>query len=182
MTAVNGHTHPVAAPPWPDTRRFDSRQFRSIMGLFATGVTVVTAAGERPHGMTANAFASVSKEPPLILVCVDREAVMHERIQATGAFGVSVLTGTQEHLARYFADRRRPQGLAQFAPLQWAPGRMTGAPLLSGALAWIECGLRDAYTVGDHSIFIGAVLDLAPGTDRGALLFFGGRFWQLDNA
>jgi flavin reductase (DIM6/NTAB) family NADH-FMN oxidoreductase RutF len=149
------------------------------MGLFATGVTVVTANAQPPHGMTANAFTSVSKQPPLVLVCVDREAVMHERIQSAATFGVSVLSAGQEHLARYFADRLRPNGAAQFAPVEWSPGPLTGAPLLRGALAWLECGLTDAYVVGDHSIFIGSVLGLSRGAGQDALLFYGGQFHQL---
>jgi flavin reductase (DIM6/NTAB) family NADH-FMN oxidoreductase RutF len=182
MTAVNGHAYPgVGRVPSPGCP-FDSRDFRGVMGLFATGVTVLTAAGDQPHGMTANAFASVSKDPPLVLVCVDRAAVMHERIQSAGSFGISVLNAGQQDLARYFADRQRPSGMAQFATVDWVPGPVTGVPLLGGALAWLECALCDAYVAGDHSIFIGSVLDLARGTGRDALLFFGGRYRQLTNA
>lgn len=163
----------------PQVAPIDSREFRSTMGLFATGVTVVTAAGEVPHGMTANAFTSVSKDPALVLVCIDQAAVMHERILEAGSFAVSVLAADQEHLARYFADNLRPLGFAQFAPVDWAPGACTGAPLITGAVAYLECGLCEAYVAGDHSIFIGSVLGVSRGTDRNALLFYGGGFRRL---
>jgi flavin reductase (DIM6/NTAB) family NADH-FMN oxidoreductase RutF len=124
----------------------------------------------------------VSKEPPLVLVCVDRTAVMHQRILSARSFAVSVLAGRQEHLARYFADRLRPVGPAQFDCVQWAPGEVTGAPLLVGALAWLECGLDGAYTAGDHSIFVGSVLSISRAAEQEALLFYSGGFRQLDTA
>ena len=157
----------------------DSREFRTVLGSFATGVTVVTAAHEQPHGMTANAFTSVSKDPPLVLVCVDRSAVMHERMTGAGTFAVSVLAARQEPLARYFADRRRPTGEAEFDPVAWTYGRWTGAPLLRGALAWLECDLWDAHSAGDHSIFIGSVVSLACSTDPEALVFYRGRYCSV---
>lgn len=158
---------------------FTSRDFRTVMGCFATGVTVMTVATDVPHGMTANAFASVSKEPPLVLICVDRDATMHQRVLDAGTFAVSVLSGSQTPLARYFANRLRPHGFAQFAGVRWAPGRHTRAPLLDGAVAWLECELSDAYVAGDHSIFVGTVLDLARCPDIDALLFYRGDFHQI---
>jgi flavin reductase (DIM6/NTAB) family NADH-FMN oxidoreductase RutF len=152
---------------------------REVMSRFATGITVLTTGGARCHGMTANAFNSVSLEPPLVLCCVVRTAVMHEAITVSGSFGVSVLAADQEHLARYFADRDRPRGAAQFDSVSWLPGRFSGAPLLSGALAWLECRLVEAYDGGDHSIFVGQVLGCGRGDGREALLFFGGGFHQL---
>ncbi len=152
---------------------------RETMSRFATGVTVLTTGGERCHGMTANSFTSVSLEPPLVLCCVVRTAVMHDAITASGGFGVSVLTAEQEHLARYFADRNRPRGAAQFDSVPCRPGRFTGVPLLTGALAWLECRLVEAFDGGDHSIFLGQVLGCGRGEGREALLFFGGGFHQL---
>jgi flavin reductase len=159
----------------------DGREFRSTMGLFATGITVVTASSGSPHGMTANAFTSVSIDPPLVLVCVGREAVMHQHILAAGTFGVSVLGAGQEGVARYFADRRRPLGQAQFDAVDWVPGPLTSAPLLGGSMAWMECALRDAHPAGDHSIFIGEVMDLSRGDAGDALLFYRGAFRQLES-
>lgn len=156
-------------------------RMRDVMSMFATGITVLTA-GAEPHGMTANAFSSVSLEPPLVLVCVARTAVMHAAILGTGSYAVSVLGGEQEHLARYFADRRRPRGAAQFAEVDWRPGPLTGAPLLEGSLAWMECEVTDVYSGGDHSIFLGRVLDIGRADDSNALLFFGGGYHRVARA
>ncbi|MFU8852195.1 flavin reductase family protein [Micromonospora sp. SL1-18] len=152
---------------------------RKVFGAFATGVTVVTVGGRAPHGMTANSFASVSLEPPLVLVCVDRDAVMHDRLVAAGSFAVSMLGADQEGVARHFANRWRGSGMAQFDPVDWAPGGRTGAPLISGALAWLECGLWQTYDGGDHSIFVGNLLAIQRRQSQEALLFFGGRFHRL---
>jgi flavin reductase len=163
----------------PSSGTADTKQLRRAFGTFATGVTVVTVGGASPHGMTANSFTSVSLDPPLVLVCVDREAVMHHALQARGLFGISVLAAHQEPVARHFADRWRPLGIAQFEGVDWAPGRSTGAPMIAGALAHLECALWRAYDGGDHSIFVGSLLSLAKQPDSDALLFFQGRFRQL---
>jgi flavin reductase (DIM6/NTAB) family NADH-FMN oxidoreductase RutF len=157
----------------------DPRQLRTVFGAFATGVTVVTVGGLVPHGMTANSFTSVSLDPPLVLVCVSRSATMHEALMAADSFAVSVLAAHQESVARHFADRHRPRGLSQFAPVDWSPGSRTGAPLINGALAWLECGLRDAYSGGDHSIFLGDLMSLDRRENGGPLLFFDSTFRQL---
>jgi len=163
----------------PRYQTIDQRAMRSVLGMFATGITVVTAGGDVPHGMTANAFSSVSLEPPLVLVCIGREAVMHDTITDHGAFAVSVLRGCQEQVARHFANRRRPRGVAQFDAVDWVPGSSTGAPVLVGGLAWLECELETTYDGGDHSIFVGRVLDTGHSDERDALLFFGGGYHRL---
>jgi flavin reductase (DIM6/NTAB) family NADH-FMN oxidoreductase RutF len=157
----------------------DVNVLRPAFAAFATGITVVTTGGASPHGMTANSFTSVSLDPPLVLVCVDRDAVMHRTLVAGGAFGVSVLAAHQESVARLFADRSRPLGRAQFDGVGWTPGRRTGAPMIDGALAHFECELWQRFAGGDHTIFVGRLLSLArrPGD---ALVFFHGRFRQLD--
>lgn len=149
---------------------------RAAMGQFATGVTVLTAAGELCHGMTANAFTSVSLEPPLVLCCVAQTARMHAAITSARGFAVSVLGANQHDLARYFADRGRPSGRAQFDVVDWLPGPRSGAPLLSGALAWLECELTASHEGGDHSIFVGRVLSALRGSGSGALVFYAGAF------
>lgn len=172
--------HLAAVPPpghGPDETTQTS--LREVMSQFATGVTVLTAGGEHSHGMTANAVTSVSLEPPLVLCCIARTARLHEVILSTRSFGVSMLGADQEDFARYFADRRRPRGLAQFDAVDWWPGPHTGAPLLSGSLAWLECELAEVYDGGDHSIFLGNVLSASRGSSRQALLFFGGGFHQV---
>lgn len=154
----------------------DTTLLRRAFGVFATGVTVVTVGGDSPHGMTANSFTSVSLDPPLVLVCVDRRAQMHERIRASGGFGVSVLSDTQEHAARHFADRRRPPGAAQLDAVDWRPGRLTGAPLVDDALARFECELWRSYDGGDHTIFVARLLSVELSVEGDALLFHRGRF------
>ena len=160
----------------------DSDEFRDVMGMFATGITVVTAQGDTaPHGMTANSFTSVSLDPPLVLVCVLRDAAMHQAILQGQSFAISVLSTAQEPVARYFADRSRPRGDREFDVIDWTPGRHTGVPIVSGTLAWLECRLAAVYQGGDHSIFLGAVLDLGRSFKRNALLFFGGDFHRLES-
>ncbi|WP_253888140.1 flavin reductase family protein [Actinokineospora diospyrosa] len=149
------------------------------MSRFATGVTVLTAGGPDGHGMTANAFTSVSLDPPLVLCCVRKTARMHDAIVGAGRFAVSVLAADQRELATYFADRRRPAGMAQFDAVGWVPGPRTGAPLLAGALAWLECELTESYAGGDHTVFLGRVLDLRRGRAGRALVFYGGGFHQV---
>ncbi|MEO3790418.1 flavin reductase family protein [Nonomuraea sp. B10E15] len=152
--------------------------FRRTMGCFATGVAVVTVGGPEPHGMTANSITSVSLHPPTILVCVGRNASMHARLMTAGCFGVSVLAGDQERYARAFADRARPRGRAQFAGVPHRAGPSTGAPVLDGTAAWVECELIGTHAVGDHSIFIGSVLDLGF-SRRPPLVFWSGGYVRL---
>src|SRR5262249_7696680 len=136
--------------------------------------------GATPHGMTANSFSSVSLDPPLVLVCVDRDAVMHRILSDVGVFGVSVLASHQEPVARHFANRWRPLGPAQFDSIDWLPGQVTGTRLVAGALARFECRVWRAYDGGDHTIFLGALLSMDRSAEEGALLFYHGRFRHLD--
>ncbi|MEU6405225.1 flavin reductase family protein [Streptomyces sp. NPDC046985] len=163
----------------PGLLKDDCRALRRVLGSFATGVTVLTAGRETPRGMTANSFASVSLDPPLVLVCVLRTAALHHQMLDEKAFAVSVLSADQEPLARRFANRSRPRGPREFEAVDVEPGRYTGAPIVSGALAWLECGLRAVYDGGDHSIMVGAVLDAGGGPGGDALLFYGGGFHGL---
>ena len=157
----------------------DSKTLRWAFSAFPTGVTVVTVGGSTPHGMTANSFTAVSLDPPLALVCVGRDAMMHGALTEAGQFGISVLAATQEPVARYFADRRRPLGREQFEFAQWQAGGRTGSPLLVGAVAHFECVLWQTYDGGDHSIFIGRVVALDR-TAGEALIFIDGRFRQSE--
>jgi flavin reductase len=161
-----------------------SREFRDSVGMFTTGITVVTAASDRfGHGMTANAFASVSLDPLLVLVCVVKDALMHKVLDEVGRFAVSVLAADQEDLARYFSDPGRPTGMAQFLPVAWHPGPATGAPLLDGALAYLECDVEACYDGGDHTVFLGRVRRVERARpDGNPLLYFGGHYRRLESS
>ncbi|HEY3867792.1 MAG TPA: flavin reductase family protein [Actinocrinis sp.] len=182
-TPPRAHRAGAPQPPGEALRiRPGARELRSVLGAFATGVTVVTAGRTAPCGMTANSFSSVSLDPPLVLVCVKRDALLHGEILANGAFAVSVLSSRQEPEARYFADHARPRGDQEFAAVRCAPGPRTGAPVLQDALAWLECRLAAAYDGGSHSILLGSVLDAERQPQDDALVFYRGGFRRLASA
>ncbi|MFD2762702.1 flavin reductase family protein [Micromonospora eburnea] len=170
-------TAPHGGWPDPPTGRHpaERRLLRRAFGTFATGVTVVTVGGEQPHGMTANSFTSVSLDPPLVLVCVDKSAVMHACLDNVPVFGISVLAAGHAEVARYFADPRRPVGPAEFAGIAAVPGERTGAPMIADALAWFECERWRRYDGGDHTIVVGRLLSFAQPATGQALLFHHGR-------
>jgi flavin reductase (DIM6/NTAB) family NADH-FMN oxidoreductase RutF len=148
-----------------------ARELRQVMGRFATGVTVITT-HERDtiHGMTANAFLSVSLRPPLVLVSLGR-CRMNEMLPRTGRYGVSVLACDQEQFAAHFAAQRPAPIEPQFV---WHEG----LPLLDGALAHLVCRVVDIHPAGDHVLWIGEVEHLHH-RDGEPLLFYTGRFGTL---
>ena len=158
------------------------KALRSVLGKFATGITVVAAGRDAPCGMTANSFTSVSILPPLILVCINRRAAVYQAILESGSFAVSVLSCYQENVARYFADHSRPRGPAEFNAVDWFPSPSTGSPVIEDALAWLDCDLAACYDGGDHVIVLGSVQASGCGPVHGALLFFGGGFHRQELA
>ena len=133
----------------------DEYRFRQALGHFASGVTVVTTAHDgHLYGMTVSSFASLSLKPPLILICVENALTTRTAISESGQFAVNILEKRQEHLSRRFATRDNDK----FVGVAWHSSRF-GLPVLEGALAVIECQLRDTVAAGDHSIFVGEVLD-----------------------
>lgn len=154
---------------------FDRNELRRVMGHFATGVTIVTThdGAGRCYGLTANAVCSVSLEPPLILVCVDKKAESHPAFGLSQAFVVNILGDGQEELSRHFAV----SGGDKFLDLRCRNGA-TGAPILEGALAHVECRVVSTYDAGDHTIYIGEV-ESAEGRAGHPLLFFRGRYHRL---
>lgn len=152
----------------------DFKEFRNTLGHFATGVTVISVNNEgQTHGMTANAFSSVSLDPPLILVCVDHRANSLEFIKKSGYFGVNILKDEQEGISRKFAHQKL-DAEPEFSFRQ----PEVGAPLLNGALANLNCKVDQAIEAGDHTIFIGEVLDIH--TEEGKpLCFFKGQYTEL---
>jgi flavin reductase len=152
----------------------DSKKQRQIMGHFATGVTVVTTDGEAgSHGMTANAFASLSLDPPLVMVAVDKRAAMLEFLKTNRCFAVSILRRDQEEISRRFA---RP-GPKDFSDLNITTSA-TGSPILADGIAFIDCRVYEILPGGDHEIFIGEILT---GDHQGGdpLLFYAGSYRRL---
>jgi flavin reductase len=159
---------------------FTSNDFRSTVGAFATGVTVVTTRGEEhAYGMTANAFSSVSLDPPLVLVCVIKPSEGCEHIERNGCFAVNILGQDQEPVSRYFASRDRPRGRDAFSEIAHRLGA-SGSPIIDGALAYLDCRLHTSHTAGDHEIFIGEVLEIGRSDDARPLVFHGGRYKLVD--
>jgi flavin reductase (DIM6/NTAB) family NADH-FMN oxidoreductase RutF len=150
----------------------DAEAFKQAMRHVPTGVTVVTTLKDgEPRGITVNAFASVSADPPALLICVNREARSYLFIAASGLFCVNVLAGEQRHLAEHFAGKVRER---QFDSVEYAVDA-TGAPVLRGSIAHFDCRLEEEHHVGSHSIMIGRVLSCAarPGSPLG---YFNGGF------
>jgi flavin reductase len=141
-----------------NSTRITSSEFRLALGQFATGVTVVTVerASGRVHGMTANSFTSVSLDPPLILVCVDKKAQLLPLLKERQRFGVSILKEDQEAISEYFAQTEESPETEQRLGIRYG-WTETSIPLLEGALAHIACNLVASYVAGDHTIFIGEV-------------------------
>lgn len=162
------------------SRPFNGREFRNTLGAFATGVTVITSFGaDHGYGMTATAFSSVSLDPPLVLVCVITGTEGCATIERNGVFAINVLAESQEHYSRYFAAKDRPRGRDAFAQIPHTQV-VTGAPVLEGVAAYLDCRLAAQYPAGDHQIFIGEVLALGVDPDVPPLLFHGGRYRYLN--
>ncbi len=153
-------------------------QFREVMSAFATGVTIVTTGSEgRYHGMTANAFASVSLEPELVLICIDKSANTHPFIGESGLFNVNILREEQEDLARVFADKRSKERHS-LDGVEYRLG-MTDVPVIAGCLAAVECRVVARYEAGDHTIFVGEVLAAEMGEAGRPLLFYRSRYGRV---
>jgi flavin reductase (DIM6/NTAB) family NADH-FMN oxidoreductase RutF len=152
----------------------DSRQLRKTLGRFCTGVTVVsTISDEAVHAMTANAFTSVSMEPPLVLVSVDNRTRMHRILPESMCYGVSVLASDQERLAMHFAGQ--PSGTQEdpFVPAD-------GVPVVRDAIAHFVCDSYAVHEAGDHTLYIGQVREFAT-REGDPLLFHGGAFARVAN-
>jgi flavin reductase (DIM6/NTAB) family NADH-FMN oxidoreductase RutF len=154
-------------------------EFRKAMGSFATGVTVITVDHEgEVHGMTANAFASVSLDPLLVLVCVDHRARTHAHLHSRKRFGVNVLAERQQGISEYYAD---PGPTHRYAEREAGAGfdrTQHGTPVLHGALAYLECRLHTAQDAGDHTIFIAEVEDVVV-REGDPLLYFRGEYRKI---
>ncbi len=154
------------------TEPITDEQFRRTMAWFATGVSVMTSldTGGQPHGMTANAVSSVSLEPPLVLVCVARDASMAQVVQQGRVFALSFLSAGQQPLSDHFADPARGYGVVEFDGVGTSSG-VTGSPLLDDAAAWMDCEVHDVLPGGDHLIVVGRVVGATIGDAGDALLY-----------
>lgn len=154
----------------------DPDAFRAVMGRFATGVTVVTAvdAEGQDRGMTVSAFASVSLQPPLVVMCIDGTASMYELLQVTPYFAINILASTQEAIARRFAAT----GAQQFEGIGYRSGE-NGVPVLNDVLAFVECRHVSSARAGDHAIIVGETV-AAEMRDARPLLYYRGGFAQLE--
>ena len=154
-------------------------EFRKAMGAFATGVTIITVDldGE-VHGMTANAFTSVSLDPMLVLVCVDHSTRTHAHLHSKKRFGINVLCEDQRAISEYFARAERTHERAEDEAGASFDRTSHGTPILHGALAYFECRLESVQEAGDHSIFIAEVEDVVVG-EGDPLLFFRGKYRKV---
>jgi flavin reductase (DIM6/NTAB) family NADH-FMN oxidoreductase RutF len=150
-----------------------SDDFKRALGLWATGVTIVTArSGERVHGMTVSAFTEVSLDPPLVLVCADKSSNTLPLIEEGRVFGVNVLARDQDDLSNRFASKK--DEWRRFEGLDYDRG-VTGAPLLRGTTANLDCEVIAAHEHGDHIVIVGVVREVRTSA-RPPLLYFGGRY------
>ena len=154
----------------------ESADFRTVMGMFATGVTVVTGIGPdgQPAGMAVNSFTSVSLDPPLVLVCMAETSSTWPTIQASGSYCVNFLHEDGEEICRRFGIK----GADRFTGMDWVPGP-TGSPVLDKAIAWADCRIEEEHPAGDHSIVVGRVVALGRKQEGRPLLFFGGKYARL---
>lgn len=149
-------------------------EFRKALGCFATGITVITVDYESEvHGMTANAFTSVSLDPMLVLVCVDQRARTHAHLHAKKRFGVNVLAEDQRVISEYYASAARTHERAAQEAGACFERTQHGTPVLCGALAYLECRLHTAQDAGDHTIFIAEVEEVVVRQGRPLLYFQG---------
>ena len=149
--------------------------FRQVLSHFASGVTIVTTSDgeQRPTGLTASAFCSVSLEPPLILICVDHKSQSYPHLKESGRFAINILHQGHEQLSRRFASSR----LDKFDGVPFTMGSL-GVPLIDEALAYLECRTASAHVEGDHTIFVGRVEAIGVGKGD-PLLYFRGKYHRL---
>ena len=153
----------------------DPQELRRVMGHFATGVTVITTRDKdgAPNGLTANAFLSLSLNPPLVLISVDKSAQCYSCFECRNSFTVNFLSEHQEELSRRFATK----GIDKFAGLKWHEGR-NGAAVLDDVLGYVECTITQCFDGGDHTIVVGEILHADASGER-PLLFFKGKYQRL---
>lgn len=161
-----------------DFREEADASLREVMRVYPTGVTIVAGRDPdgSPYGLTVNSFTSVSLDPPLVLVCIGHTSSSHARIVAAPAFTVNVLASDQHEIARRFASEPSE---GRFDDLEWTAAA-SGAPIIQGAAAWLECAAHEVVRGGDHSIVVGRV-ERSVATDRPVLIFHRGRLGPTES-
>lgn len=153
----------------------DEASFRTVLGHFATGVTIITAMdGDEPVGVSANAFTSVSLDPPLVLFCAAKASSTWPRIERAGRYTVNILNEHQEDVCRVFATK----GADRFSRIGWRPSS-NGQPILHDSLAYLDCELEQQHDGGDHVIVVGRVQELGVLSEEGPLIFYRGGYGRL---
>jgi 3-hydroxy-9,10-secoandrosta-1,3,5(10)-triene-9,17-dione monooxygenase reductase component len=153
----------------------DEASFRTVLGHFATGVTIITAMdGDEPIGVSANSFTSVSLDPPLVLFCAAKASTTWPRIEAAGRFTVNILNDHQEDVCRVFATK----GADRFSRIGWRTSA-NGQPILHDSLAYIDCEMQEQHDAGDHIIVVGRVQELGVLSEEGPLLFYRGGYGKF---
>ena len=154
----------------------EGKEFRQVMGRFATGVTIVTTHGAdgTPYGLTASAVASISLDPPLVMISIDRKAESFPHFYASKVFAVNILSAEQEALSGAFAK----SGGDKFAGVEYETNA-DGVPLLPGSLAQLECRIAASHEAGDHVIHLGEV-ERTSVADAEPLLYFSGGYRRLE--
>jgi len=161
----------------------ESDTFRRVMGHFVTGVTVVTALDDgRPFGITVNALSSVSLDPPLVMVALDRRRFLTPIVRAAGRYAVNILSEDQQALSDCFAGAPVEPGREAFCGAAWHSGE-TGLPLVDGAIATLECTVAQTFSAGDHDLFIGRVDALGNGQHGSMpLLYYRRRYLRIERS
>lgn len=194
-TAIPEGMAPDAAQTWPPAELIDSflgsfdfsaasdvdveelTEFRSVLGRFASGVTIVTASTVNgPVGMTLQSFTALSLRPPLVLFAPAKTSKAWPLIHRTGHFTVNLLATDQEDLSTTFAISQADK----FAGVDWAPSAQHGDPHLPGCIGWIDCAVHNVHAEGDHYIVVGRVLELVEGEASDPLLFYRSGYRKLD--
>lgn len=154
----------------------DPWTLRQAMAQFATGVTVVTTVeGGRPYGLTASSFASLSMDPPLVLVCLSKRLETHGTIEKSGVFAINILSAAQREHGMRFAGML-PGVEDRFDGVEWTAAA-TGSPLLAGCLSWVDCRVWKIHDGGDHSIFVGDVQAVGVSESGEPPLLYHNRLW-----
>ena len=170
-----------------DLRPIEANDYREVLARFATGVTVVTtlehsADGAQPWGTTVNSFTGISLDPPLVMVSIGRERSIHPIIERTGRFGVNVLAEGAQAISDCFAGAPSPLPRSAFCNADFTLGR-AGLPVLEQAIAYLSCDVDKVIEAGDHTMYLGRVIETACRDDVGwPLLYFRRRYLSIERA